>query len=177
MTFNRATQFNAGFSLTEMVLIFSIIGILTTIALSSFDSSRTSARDIKRLTEARELEKALEFTYSETGTYPVSEWTCSSDVDWLEGTNALAVSLSKYLKKLPVDPVNERGYAYDGALNYCYYSNGFGGSGDWYILTIPQEHENRYYDINDGVVACDGTFFDFDANNGHILTIGGNCVQ
>lgn len=166
---------NKGFTLIELLVVISIIGTLASVVLGSLNVAREKGRDAKRLSEAREIQKALESYYIDNGTYPVYGWRCSYAANW---NSQLGSALSEYFPNgLPVDPVNESTNSSSGGLSYCYYSNGYGGAGQWYMLVIPQEGANTSIDATDGSITCDGTVFNYDGDNGYILTFGGSCAS
>ena len=59
-----------GFTLIELLVVISIIGLLSTIAMTSLNSARARARDTKRLSDINELKNALEIYYANHGSYP-----------------------------------------------------------------------------------------------------------
>ena len=59
-----------GFTLIELLVVIAIIGVLASIALSSLNTARAKARDIKRLAEVKNLQKALEIYYLDNNRYP-----------------------------------------------------------------------------------------------------------
>jgi general secretion pathway protein G len=59
-----------GFTLVELLVVISIIGLLATVAVVSLGSARTKARDGKRVADMRSLEAALEQFYSDNAGYP-----------------------------------------------------------------------------------------------------------
>lgn len=61
-----------GFTLIELMVVITIIGLLATTILGSMESSRIAARDAQRLQEARQLITALEFYRNQNGRYPCS---------------------------------------------------------------------------------------------------------
>lgn len=64
-----------GFTLVELLVVITIIGILATVALVSLNSARAKARDAKRLGDIRQVSLALEFCYNEGDKYlPVSDF-------------------------------------------------------------------------------------------------------
>lgn len=64
----------------ELLMVVAIIGILSSVALSSLATARAKARDLQRLQNLREVRTALE-TYRNThGTYPPS--SDPSDPQW-----------------------------------------------------------------------------------------------
>ncbi|MFA7169526.1 MAG: prepilin-type N-terminal cleavage/methylation domain-containing protein [Candidatus Paceibacterota bacterium] len=56
-----------GFTLIELLVVISIIGVLSTIAMTSLNGARAKARDARRRTEIGEIKKALEIYYSVNG--------------------------------------------------------------------------------------------------------------
>lgn len=59
-----------GFTLIELLVVIAIIGILSTLAMAAFNTTRRNARDAQRMSEVREIQKALEFYYGDVGQYP-----------------------------------------------------------------------------------------------------------
>lgn len=53
-------KYSKGFTLIELLVVIAIIGILASVVLASLSTSRASARDANRLTEAKQLQTALE---------------------------------------------------------------------------------------------------------------------
>ena len=61
-----------GFTLIELLVVIAIIGILASTVLASLSSARASARDAKRITEAKQLQTALELNRNQNrGSYPI----------------------------------------------------------------------------------------------------------
>ena len=63
-------SFKQGFTLIEMLVVISIIGILSSIILASITSARQRARDTERIIQIKEIQKAVELYYSVVGEYP-----------------------------------------------------------------------------------------------------------
>lgn len=61
-----------GFTLIELLVVIAIIGLLASTVLVSLSNVRSNARDSQRLTQARELMKALEVYRTKNGEYPCS---------------------------------------------------------------------------------------------------------
>ncbi len=107
-----------GFTLIELLVVISIIGLLSSIVLTSVNSARAKARDARRKAEMAELVKALELYYDAYGKYPPfrpanscagyrADWATSicTDPNWLTTDN----NFLSFLPTVPRDPVNRIG--------------------------------------------------------------------
>lgn len=104
------------FTLIEMLVVISLIGILAALALVSFGNSQKQARDSQRKSELRQYQTALENYATKNGTlYP--SYTSSTSAD-----TTLCTKLS--LTTCPTDPKDVSPYL------YRYISNGTGGGTD-----------------------------------------------
>jgi len=172
----KITHTKKGFTLIELLVVIAIIGILSATVVTSLASAQEKARDAKRISDVRELQQALDIYQIKNGKYPITNWTCSYEGSWQ--TSPLAVGLEAYMPNLPVDPVNEdTNRSVGGYLNYCYYSQNYGGSGDWYMITFTLEQQNTELDLIDGSTSCNDSFFNYGGNDGYIITKGGDCIQ
>ena len=59
-----------GFTLIELLVVISIIGLLSSIVLSSLSDSRKKARDTARIRAVNETRTALQMYYNDKGKYP-----------------------------------------------------------------------------------------------------------
>lgn len=66
----KKNSLEAGFTLLELLVVISIIGLLATIILVNLTSARKRARDIKRVADIRGVSTALEDYYGKNGQYP-----------------------------------------------------------------------------------------------------------
>lgn len=116
-----------GFTLIELLVVVAIIGILSSVVISSINQARSKARDTKRISDVRQIQNALEMYFADNGYYP--EYTglnnrCNTNLTTASpaGKNSLAVLKSSgYIKEIPVDPLNSAGSTY-----HCYEYLGLG---------------------------------------------------
>ena len=59
-----------GFTLVELMVVISVIGILTSIVYANFGSSRAIARDDIRKTDLKNLQVAIQLYKAQNGRYP-----------------------------------------------------------------------------------------------------------
>jgi len=72
MKIRRKHAASGGFTLIELMVVISIIGLLSSIIVASLVSARTKSRDAKRLQEKNQFIKALNLAYNELGGWPQS---------------------------------------------------------------------------------------------------------
>lgn len=77
---NKKNQYTkSGFTLIEMLVVISLIGILAALALVSFSSVQKQARDTSRKSDLKQYQTALEsYGSKNAGNYPVSGSTIIS---------------------------------------------------------------------------------------------------
>lgn len=90
-----------GFSLMEILIAVSILGILTTIGISGFSAISRGGRDALRKSDLEQMRSALEIYKSDNGQYPP------------ESTACVATLSTTYIKPYPDDPK-------DPLFTYCY---------------------------------------------------------
>lgn len=123
-----------GFSLVEIMVVVSIIGILVTIAIASGSSARAIARDNQRKTDIRLLQVKLEAYRGQNGVYP--------------GINGLSDLVTSYMPALLKDPINSGVYQYqyiplkfaggictNGAVSYFLYATLENNNNDTHAAT------------------------------------------
>jgi type II secretion system protein G len=132
------------FTLIELLLVISVIGLLSSVILTSLVSSLEKARDTKRKTELSQLAKALEMYWSaNNGKYPQETQVydtsigCGSSLP--SGTNWCDNDLKKvlvpnYISKLPLDPKN-------GTDHYYYFEP--------YDPNDPNDYDNYFQEFNE----------------------------
>ncbi len=94
-----------GFTLIELIVVITIIGILSTLGIGSYLAVKGKARDALRKSDlGPQLRSALELYRSDQGTYPASPLpACGSP---------LAAGGSTYIQKIPCDPKSKAAYFY-----------------------------------------------------------------
>jgi len=98
-----------GFTLLELLVVISIIGILMAIGVVSFTTAQKKSRDSRRRGDMKAVQKALEQCYSLDVEYPASI-TFGSDLD-------CATSTETVMELIPLDPKDSAPYEY---TNYSY---------------------------------------------------------
>jgi len=111
---------NQGFTLLELMIVVTIIGLISAVVLLSLNSSREGGRNAARVSQIKEYIKAFELYRSDTGRYPTwgnsitATARCLTDHSdnncWqLNASNVgnrlehslLFTAISPYLKKIP----------------------------------------------------------------------------
>jgi prepilin-type N-terminal cleavage/methylation domain-containing protein len=62
--------FKRGFTFIELLVVIAIIGILTAIVTSNFATSKSKARDAKRVSDIAQIQLALEMVFDKCNAYP-----------------------------------------------------------------------------------------------------------
>jgi len=113
----------AGFTLTELLVVLTIIGLLITAALASLSSARARARDSRRVGEVNTLTKALALYLSIRDQYPQTGGALPGVV--VNGTDTVSNDLAEIslLQGNLIDPAD--GLTISGeplAFHYYYFS-------------------------------------------------------
>jgi len=107
-----------GFTLIEILVVVTIIGILASITLLGLGPARRSATDARRVADLRAVQAALEVSYNKNGAYPAA----ATVTDILAIQTNYSASLNTSLKttdkiisdNLPNEPTT------DGTRKYSY---------------------------------------------------------
>lgn len=121
---NEKWKIQRAFTLVELLVVISIIGVLVTIGLVSFMSSQARGRDAARKSDLKQISSALELYYSDYGKYPTASSgeiaACPYDPSAVPPTGAECVwgqsefsdTKTTYFKVMPKDPVSSHSYLY-----------------------------------------------------------------
>jgi prepilin-type N-terminal cleavage/methylation domain-containing protein len=103
-------KINNGFSLVELLVVISIIGIISVVGAVAFSKAQKEGRDRRRIDDLKTIQSAAEQYYFLNGRYPTS-----IDVAWTGPGNQMI------LAKFPTDPNNINAYTNNigGANSYC----------------------------------------------------------
>jgi prepilin-type N-terminal cleavage/methylation domain-containing protein len=133
-----------GFTLIELLVVVSIIGLISSVIITSINSARVKGRDTERIAQVNQFMQALEVYYSAHGKYPCADVDCALiQVRPFTSSSNVGQSLvsAGVISEIPADPLhssapsptecNLPGYG------YCYCSNGVNG----YVITINTEDD------------------------------------
>lgn len=111
-----------GFTLIEILIVISVIGILASIVLVNLGGFRSRGRDARRIADLRTMQNALELYYANEGNYPAGD----------SAALYAAVEALPGIGKLPRDP----------ATGNPMYSYGTDANGLSYVLGATLENKN-----------------------------------
>jgi len=119
---NRPVQ--KAFTLIEMLVVISIIGILATLVAANLNSARSRARDAQRKSDIKNIQTALRLYYNDFGGYPGStnggnikgcglsnppppSSLCPWNSAWaINGEKCSDAGATCYMQTLPRDPLS-----------------------------------------------------------------------
>ncbi|MDD2225097.1 MAG: prepilin-type N-terminal cleavage/methylation domain-containing protein [Candidatus Shapirobacteria bacterium] len=97
-----------GFTLVELLVVISIIGILTMIGAVAYSGVQKKARDVERKSNLDALSKALMMYYNDTGFFPALTFDqlFATDVGFTGDKGII------YMREKPIDPKDTGEYKY-----------------------------------------------------------------
>lgn len=92
-----------GFTMIELLVVVSIIGLLTSVVLASVNNARIKARDSKRLSDLKQIDTAIRLYNDKYDYFP----RCRRTVQINGTTDCLSSTLrgQGYFSRLPTDPL------------------------------------------------------------------------
>jgi type II secretion system protein G len=100
---NKEMLFSRGFTLVELLVVISIIGILSAVTLASMSSVRKKARDIQRIANLNQIANAIALYQLDSGGIPPGE----DGVEYVNGNKEWIPGLApKYISVVPSDPID-----------------------------------------------------------------------
>lgn len=134
----------AGFTLVELLVVVSIVGILASVVVVNLNSSRALARDAQRKATLDTVQNALELYNNVNNSYPVMNgW------NW----DTMCTAIEPYIDQCPSDP----------SYNNSGYNNGFvynSRDGSQYALDATLENRNEPI-TNASINCCTPSHVDF----------------
>jgi len=163
-----------GFTLIELLVVVAIVGILSSVVLSSLGLARSKSRDARRAQDIKQIQNALELYFTDNGRYPSSGgaispnsgWTNSSDSSW----NNLKIALSPYISDLSKDPKQSSDTSSwgIGGQAYSYYSTSC--SNGYYMIVYGLENPKG---PDNGAYHCGGFYrYGGTGSNTSVKTVG-----
>lgn len=111
-------RFGKAFTLIELLIVITIIGILAVALIPRVTQGPAKARDVKRKSDVQNIGTSLELYYSDLASYPAGAGGCAE--------TDLTTPLSDYTQAIPTDPNSSNDTL--GCTGGYYYQNLNGSS-------------------------------------------------
>lgn len=119
LTMKKSLPNRWGFTLVELLVVMSIIGILMGALLVAYQGTRATARDGKRKADLEQIRTALQMYHTDCGKYPDNSGAYGLPFGGAL-TSTCPGSLVTYMSQLPNDPVPSNTYRYNKQSDYAY---------------------------------------------------------
>ncbi len=101
------------FTLIELMIIISMLGVLSASLAGNFITSLKKGRDARRKADLEQIQRALEMYYEDKKKYPTFNIFASNNSSLCETRIASDCNPEKtYMQKIPNDPVAGKSYEY-----------------------------------------------------------------
>jgi prepilin-type N-terminal cleavage/methylation domain-containing protein len=101
-----------GFSLSELIVVMSIVSTVSAVGTTQIDDIIPTARDAQRKANIHQVQTALNLYYDDNLKYPISSTTMPSVASWNEMKNILENPSNIYMPEVPADPLNTENYVF-----------------------------------------------------------------
>jgi general secretion pathway protein G len=105
-----------GFSLIELLVVISIIGVLIGLSAFGLQGARQSARDARRVADIEQIRSGLELYKADCGVYPTEDelnGPVNPQGDLIgSGLTPTCLATNTYISNIPQDPHPGRAYVY-----------------------------------------------------------------
>lgn len=118
----RITMNKQGFTLVELLIVMSIIGVLATLIGGNFLSAQIRGRDAQRKSDLKNVAQALEIFFSDYNKYPSDNGSQIGGCQYNPatgdgpacawGTGEFSDGKTVYMKTVPKDPSGGKNYLY-----------------------------------------------------------------
>lgn len=93
-----------GFSLIELLVVIAIIAILSAVIITNITSSRSKARDAKRISDIANIQLALEQFFDRCKRYPPASNVANGNLSDVVSGCPSGITLSSFISVLPTAP-------------------------------------------------------------------------
>jgi len=155
MSIKLSNTNRSAFTLVEMLVVITIVGILTSLPMVAIQNSRENTRNAKRIADAKQMQNALELYYNDNNSYPST----------LTPGETLSSNSITYIQQIPSAPTpndgdcseQENGFTYvTSRPQYDYFNVTDKGSTHSYSYDCSNDNNN--YSINFCLSANTGSF-------------------
>jgi prepilin-type N-terminal cleavage/methylation domain-containing protein len=120
-------RFQVGFTIAELLVVISIIGVLASFTFGSFGEARDTARNRAIQSELKEVQLALEVFRAQNGAYPEADSTIGSPCDnsgagpvaWSLTNNSPCTGVVEYIVDLAPDYIATLPRSQDSGNSAC----------------------------------------------------------
>jgi len=104
---NKQTKNKKGFTLLELLVVITILGILLIGIIANYRGIKAKNRDVRRVKDIQVLREALTMYQIDKGTYPIYNGI-------ITGSDPMSSALlgAGVIQQIPLDPINASPYQY-----------------------------------------------------------------